>query len=508
MKRIFYIIMIAVLVLFGVNCSGTEDSHLDLEVTAKSSQSLEVENPVFVEGNPTCADIGQGAFELKVDGGPYSGTFASPDGYLVVSLSSDDGIYFDWNSNVGVDAVIAKGGNNANVYFYIPESTGEQVETLAPPTNPNNGTPYAISHISFCFDYEVEVEKTAETSFARTYDWDITKTGSDSELVLAVGQSFLMGYDVLLEVAGFTDSDFAVEGTITVTNPAPVAAIVDSVSDQVDGVYLPVHCGVMLPVTLEPGEELVCTYAGPLPDATTRNNVATVTTTTPEVGGNSGEALVDFGDATVFHVDDCVDVVDSLHGPLGNFCAAEAPVGMHYDHWIGPFDGADACGEHEVANIASFITDDSGDSGASTWTVNITVPCETGCTLTPGYWKTHSDYGPAPYDDTWALFGGPDTPFFDADMSWYTQFWTPPKGNAYYILSHAYGAAILNEYNGADTSAVADHLDTAALLLDTYDGDPATMDNIKGRVRNIFVSLAETLDDYNNGLTGPGHCDE
>jgi hypothetical protein len=33
-----------------------------------------------------------------------------------------------------------------------------------------------------------------------------------------------------------------------------------------------------------------------------------------------------------------------------------------------------------------------------------------GCTLTPGYWKTHSKYGPAKYDTTWAL-KGEDTPF-------------------------------------------------------------------------------------------------
>ncbi len=32
-------------------------------------------------------------------------------------------------------------------------------------------------------------------------------------------------------------------------------------------------------------------------------------------------------------------------------------------------------------------------------------PCNQGCTLTPGYWKTHSRRGPAPYDDTWAQLG-------------------------------------------------------------------------------------------------------
>ena len=47
-----------------------------------------------------------------------------------------------------------------------------------------------------------------------------------------------------------------------------------------------------------------------------------------------------------------------------------------------------------------------------------------GCTLTPGYWKTHSDYGPAPYDETWAEIGGEippceeNTPFFNSGKSY------------------------------------------------------------------------------------------
>ena len=42
--------------------------------------------------------------------------------------------------------------------------------------------------------------------------------------------------------------------------------------------------------------------------------------------------------------------------------------------------------------------------------------------------------------------------------------------------------------------------------------DPADFDDLKGKtakeIRAFWIGLAETLDDYNNGLTGPGHCDE
>ena len=135
------------------------------------------------------------------------------------------------------------------------------------------------------------------------------------------------------------------------------------------------------------------------------------------------------------------------------------------------------------------------------------VPCETGCTLSPGYWKTHSSHGPAPYDDTWAWYGE-ESPFYDTGQNLYEVLWTSPKGNAYYILAHAYGAAHLNAINGADTQAVTDAMLEAAILLGEYDGDPFPMSAIRGGVRHHFLALAQILDDYNNGLIGPGSCSE
>ena len=113
-------------------------------------------------------------------------------------------------------------------------------------------------------------------------------------------------------------------------------------------------------------------------------------------------------------------------------------------------------------NIASFTTNDTGTTGSSSWTVDINVPCAGGCSLTPGYWKTHSEFGPAPYDDTWAqLPNGASTPFYLSGKTYYQVLWTAPQGNAYYILAHAFIAAKLNGLNGADTSAISSQLDWA-----------------------------------------------
>ncbi len=120
--------------------------------------------------------------------------------------------------------------------------------------------------------------------------------------------------------------------------------------------------------------------------------------------------------------------------------------------------------------------------------------------LTQGYWKTHSEYGPAPYDDTWAsLADGADTLFLDTGKSYYEVLWTKPKkGNAYYILAHQYIAAVLNQLNGADSGEVDDAINHAKDLLDEYDGSPSPMSDIIGGFREDFIGTAETLDEWNN----------
>jgi hypothetical protein len=139
-----------------------------------------------------------------------------------------------------------------------------------------------------------------------------------------------------------------------------------------------------------------------------------------------------------------------------------------------------------------------------------------GCTLTQGYWKTHSKYGPAPYDDAWEVFEeGPlddpedgiyqrAIPCYDVlGLTWYEQFWASPRGNAWLQLSHQYAAAWLNYYNGADIDTIHDELDVEAraLLNGFCPGDPGF-----DAKRADFVRLAARLEAFNSGLIGPGHC--
>ena len=147
----------------------------------------------------------------------------------------------------------------------------------------------------------------------------------------------------------------------------------------------------------------------------------------------------------------------------------------------------------------------------ATDSIAVTVPCHgTGCTLTQGYWKTHSKYGPAAKPDpTWNLLPGglgPDTKFFLSGQTWIQVFnTTPAGGNAYYILAHQYEAARLNVLNGASTTPAVDSaLAWATTFFNTY--KPSS--SLTSSVRNAALSAASLLDSYNGGSVGPGHCSE
>lgn len=349
------------------------------------------------------------------------------------------------------------------------------------------------------------VKKDASTSFTRTYHWTIDKSADQTEITLSAGQQFLVNYTVTIDAA-FTDSDWAVSGNIYVWNRTSNPLTVVSVSDVISPDITPsVVCFYGLPHELPGGWILPCVYSASLPDGSDRTNTATATLSDGTV--LAGTAAVDFNNTAVTEIDECIDVYDDNVGFLGTVCASEAPKTFSYSFYVGPYD---ECGTYEHNNVASFVTNDTGTTGSDTWSVLVQVPCGGGCTLTPGYWKTHSGYGPAPYDDTWSMIGE-DTPFFLSGQSYYDVLWTPPKGNAYYILAHAYIAAELNQLNGASIPGdVLGAFNEATGLFSTY--TPTEVAALKGKagkeLRAQFISLAETLDAYNNGYLGPGHCSE
>ena len=323
--------------------------------------------------NPNCSDLGLGTLrEFKVE--PVT-SGDHTDGLLSVNITTHDttlGPTFDWTSNIGVDIVIVKGGPDADSYVYDPPKEDTADTGLHAPVNDANGKYAGLSHISFCYDIELKVEKTAKTSLKRTHTWTIDKSADKDKVTLPVGGTSPVKYSVKVDQTS-KDSDWKVDGTITVT--APVDATVTSVTDTVSpGIAATVKdCSKTLPASLNAGESLTCTYSANLPDATTRTNTATATSGTTGVKDGTGTAEVNFANATVEEIDEQINVSDSLQGNLGTVNVADAPKTFDYTRNVGPYE---QCGNYEVPNTASFTTNDTKTTGEDKWTVAVTVLCK------------------------------------------------------------------------------------------------------------------------------------
>lgn len=190
-------------------------------------------------------------------------------------------------------------------------------------------------------------------------------------------------------------------------------------------------------------------------------------------------------------------------GDVGNPVAGN--LSIHADWYLDETAFIDNQCVFQVPNLLTLLTNDTAATSSDGAMINVHVPsiCSQGCTLTQGYWKTHSKYGPAPYDETWAVIGE-DTLFFNSGRSWYKTFWSPPKGgDAYLQLAHQYMAAKLSIEAGASVPAeVASALAQAEALFN------AVGSKFNPGQSSTARQLAGLLDQYNNGEIGPGHCSE
>src|SRR5215207_11314500 len=105
--------------------------------------------PVLVADNPSCLALGYN-HELKFDP-PAAGT-DTVDG-VTIEMTRDDasdplGSLVGWSSSAPIDAVLVKGGPDANSYVYPGESSGDT--GLHAPLNGDQY--YGLSHVSFCWD--------------------------------------------------------------------------------------------------------------------------------------------------------------------------------------------------------------------------------------------------------------------------------------------------------------------------------------------------------------------
>jgi hypothetical protein len=376
----------------------------DLQAGASSEEGVQ---PTVIEDdtgttikNPTCADVGNylpSDDSLKFDP-PVAGTKTSTDGYLTATVDSVytdtykgfTGQFFDWHSDRDVDVVIAKGADGGDSYAYdltmVPGPTRSDGHLHAPI---NASGSYAnLSHMDFCYKVRPDVSKTADTTFTKTYKWTIAKSAKPTDLDLVTGQSGNSGYTVTVTKDGGTDSDWAVNGSITVTNPLKSGSIqVTSIDDAVSqgnsnkDVALG-SCDPALPATLGPGDKLTCSYSTPLGSGTNGTNTATAHVSSSgsiPLADGVGTAPVTFGAPTTT-INDSITVNDDFGTPGDatddKSFSFDASGSQQYPKPIGPYD---KCGDQTVTNTAT-MSPASAASGASS--ASATVTAHVKCKLT------------------------------------------------------------------------------------------------------------------------------
>jgi len=144
-----------------------------------------------------------------------------------------------------------------------------------------------------------------------------------------------------------------------------------------------------------------------------------------------------------------------------------------------------------------------------------TLPCgddQNNCTYSQGYWKTHGPIPTGNNSNEWpsagsygsiVLFELGNPAYSYTDLEWLSIFNTPAQGNGLVALAHQLMAAKLNVANGADPAALGSAIQDADNLIGSRILPPVGSGFV---APSVTGSLTETLADYNEGATGPGHC--
>jgi hypothetical protein len=244
--------------------------------------------------------------------------------------------------------------------------------------------------VELCVGKDLTVTKTAETSFTRTFTWDIDKSVDKTKVILegTDPQSATFNYTVAVSHDSGTDSAWLVTGKITVTNPNDWQDIDANVSDLVNvggGAVCTVEGEAVKTVSVPASDSVVLDYSCTFSSKPSYTGLNTATATwddtlyhTPN-GSTTGTAAVNFTTPTTI-VDGSVTVVDDKTDPLNPVTLGNAsytqdnPIEFKYSLTKSGISGA--CTDY--TNTATFTTNttETTDSDSETVTVcssNVTV---------------------------------------------------------------------------------------------------------------------------------------
>lgn len=116
-----------------------------------------------------CAAAGDYEYAYKIDNweGDMNDTYTASfeDGHKnEITILNSDGTYFDWSATpYPIGAVIVKGGDAANVFYYDPQASSDTY--LFSPNNDSN-KPAEVSHATFCWNPEEKMCFKEDTAWA------------------------------------------------------------------------------------------------------------------------------------------------------------------------------------------------------------------------------------------------------------------------------------------------------------------------------------------------------
>jgi hypothetical protein len=404
----------ALLAFAGCSEGGVQLFEPEVERSTETSQSPQFshsDGPLVSptlnpggSGNPTCSEaMGSGWTGLGPRINFGSGTndqFPQEDGTYNVNFGGLTGTvtlsggarFVAFQFSAPIDGFIVKGGPNANLYDYRPINGTDHDNGLRSPDHPSAGQIPGVSHVDICFAPKLSVSKTANTSFKRTWTWDVAKSAvtDPHPIPESFGEGDVLGVNYTVTFSATSvDSHWAVSGNITIHNPWNEAAQITAVSDVITpgDLAASVTCPGGIPQALAAGGTLVCTYSRSLPDATNRTNTATVTTS-GSIGGGQATAPVDFGSATITQIDRCADVKDilSVNGIAvetvtdtqlcANVNGSSFQQKYEYSRSFGEGAISLECDDNTITNVASFKTVGTGATGSANTSIEIFVICE------------------------------------------------------------------------------------------------------------------------------------
>jgi hypothetical protein len=235
--------------------------------------------------------------------------------------------------------------------------------------------------VTVCVGKDLTVTKTASGTFDRTYSWLIDKSVDQTRINIAEGGTATFLYSVKTTTSGYTDSNWAMSGTITVTNPNNWQDITVDVADAVAGGACTVTGGTGVVVAKSSSATLnyTCTFTNQ-PEYTGKNT-ATATWDkaaffTPN-GTASGEkdvtlALKNETNRTITVKDDKTDPANPV--TLGTS-----------DYYAGPFAYTYSLGKQGVAGTCTDYTNTAvidQTKQADTQTVTVCVAKDLAVTKT------------------------------------------------------------------------------------------------------------------------------